>query len=271
MSIEVLPDMHLIRECGPDRQAFARSRNRRPVDWFREGREVHIPQNAYLLLGDEKTLLFDTLSPASGEVILARVAELLAGRGLDYLVVSHPDVPHAGNTPRILDEHPECELVAPAIGVNHELYHLEDAIQVGPGDRLDLGGHDLEFVEATFLDAPIHIWMRERGTETLFTVDWLGIPHMDDECTLFADELELSDEEWISRLIEFHGRVMFWFEYVNVDRVQAATRHIREELAPQRLAPAHGAFVREEADRILALMEPTVEAVATHGSVGALG
>lgn len=271
MTTEVSPHVYQIQECGPDRKTFARSRNRFPVDWYRNGREVHIPQNAYLLLGTEKTLLLDTLSPAGGETVLLEIAELLDGRPLDYLAVSHPDVPHAGNTPRILSEYPGCTLVAPAIGSNHALYHLEDALKVSPGDKLDLGGHRVRFLEATFLDAPIHLWMMEEKTRTLYTVDWLGIPHMDGECGLFGDQLALGRDEWISRLIEFHGRVMFWFEYVDVSRVVAEIDRIRGELAPRHLAPAHGAYIRKDAEDILEWMKPVVEAVSERGRVGALG
>lgn len=270
VTVEVLPGLYLIQECGPDRTGFAQSRNRFPVDWYREGREVHIPQNAYLFVGDE-TLLFDTLSPAARHWVVDAVDEVLEGRPLDYLVVSHPDVPHAGNAHRILRAHPDCTLVAPAVGVDHELYHLDDARKVGPGDGLDLGGHQVVFQEASFVDAPIHIWMMEQSTRTLLPVDWLGLPHMDGECGRFTDELGLDEDEWVSRLIEFHGRVMFWYEYVDVQKVHAEIDRIVRELDPRHLAPAHGLFVRREPKRFLEWMKPVVEAIVEHGSVGTLG
>lgn len=66
---------------------------------------MYIPQNAYLL-ADEEGLLFDTLSPASTETVLAELDRRLGDDGLDYLVPSHPDVPHAGNAVAILEDHP---------------------------------------------------------------------------------------------------------------------------------------------------------------------
>lgn len=271
MAEEVAPGIHMIQECGPDRHGFARDRNRRPVDWYEPGRAVHVPQNAYLLRGRERSLLFDTLSPAGEDQLLAELGELLGDDGLDYLVASHPDVPHAGNTVEVLRAHPGCILVAPAVGSTHALYHLEEAAKVGPGDTLELGGRRLRFHEAVFLDAPISVWMSEEETGTLFPVDWLGIPHLEGECGRPADELGLSEEEWISRLIEFHGRVMFWYEYVDVGRVHAQIDWIGEELAPRQLAPAHGAFVRRDVARVLDRMKPVVEAIVERGSIGALG
>lgn len=266
-----MPGVHMIQECGPNRTGFARSRNRHPVDWYEKGREVHVPQNAYLFRSRQESLLFDTLSPAGGDLLLKELQALLGDDGLDYLVLSHPDVPHAGNTMSVLRRYPQCTLVAPAIGCDHALYHLEDALKMAPGDALDVGDHRLRFHDATFLDASISIWMSEENTNTLLSVDWLGIPHMNGECGRFADELELGEDEWISRLLEFHGRVMFWYEFVNVPRVHAEIDRIVEEIAPRHLAPAHGLFVREESIRFLHWMKPVVEGIARRGAIGTLG
>jgi len=189
MHREFLPGMHWIQEPGPAREGIARAVADAGSAWYRPGRTLHISQSAFLLVGEE-SLLFDTLSPAASDQILADVSEILGERTLDYLVVSHPDVPHAGNTYRILAAHPGARLVAPALGDTHELYHLEDALLVAPGDELDLGGHRVRFVEATFLDAAMSIWMREENTRTLFPVDWLGFPLMDEEFLRCVDELE---------------------------------------------------------------------------------
>lgn len=271
MARECLPGLHLIQECGPDRTGFAEDRNRHPVDWYDAGRAVHVPQNAYLLHGSDATLLFDTLSPAARGQLLDELEALLEGDDLDYLVVSHPDVPHAGNALAVLRAHPGCTLVAPAFGSTHALYHLDGAEKVGPGDTLDLGGHRLRFHEAVFLDAPISIWMSEENTGTLFAVDWLGIPHLEGECGRLADELALDPREWISRLVEFHGRVMFWYEYVDLERVHQEIDRIAEQIAPRRLAPAHGAFTREDPAPMLRWMKTVVADIVERGSVGSLG
>lgn len=268
MAREFSPGMYCIQECGPDRKAFVRSRNTYPDDWYVEGQAVHIPQNAFLVRG-ERSLLYDTLSPAGGDQIEAEIEEILGDAPLDYLVVSHPDVPHAGNTLRILQAHPEATLVAPAVGDTHALYHLETAMKVAPGDRLELGGPTIVFREATFLDAPLSIWMMEERTRTLFSADWLGFPHMGDECGKFVDELER--EISLSRLIEFHGRVMFWYEYVDVEKTGAEIDRLIRTLAPKMVAPAHGLVIRENTPRYMEPMKDVVAAISERGRVGTLG
>lgn len=260
--------IHWIQECGPHRAQFVDSRNTWPEDWYRPGREVHIPQNAYLLTG-ERSLLLDTLSPAAGDLILRELDALLNGRDLDFLVVSHPDLPHAGNVPRLLEAYPDVTLVAPAIGDTHALYHLDGARMVEPGEEIDLGGPRARFHEATFLDAPLHLWMTERRSGTLFPVDWLGFPHLGGECLRFTDELEA--EVGLSRLIEFHGRVMFWHQYADAGKVQAEIDRLIRDLDPKAVASAHGLVVREEPRRLMEQMKEAAAYIARSGRVGVLG
>lgn len=264
---DVWPGIHWIQECGRHRAGIAAALLAKGVDWYADGRALHVPQNAYLLAGD-RTLLFDTLSPAAGDRVLAGLAEILGDRPLDYLAVSHPDVPHAGNVAGILRRYPDCRLVAPAAGETHALYHLDDAIHVGPDDEIDLGGLRVRFPEATFLDAALHTWMTEETSKTLFTVDWLGFPHLDGECLRCTDELDT--EICASRLEEFHGRVMFWFQYVDPARVEAATARLAETFAGYALAPAHGLPIRTSAARYYGLMNEVVRRVAATGRGGVL-
>lgn len=264
----IAPGIHLIQECGRHRGGIADAVLARGVDWYREGTELHVPQNAYLLAGEKETLLFDTLSPAASETVLGGLEDALDGRSLDYLLISHPDVPHAGNTARILRRYPACQLLAPRAGETHALYHLGEAKKVGPDDELDLGGLQLRFPEATFLDAAVHTWMTEETSRTLFTVDWLGFPHLGDECLKCVDELDV--EIGVSRLEEFHSRVMFWFQYVDPQKVQAATDALAVEFEGYGIAPAHGLPIREGSARYFALMNEVVQRVADAGRGGVL-
>jgi flavorubredoxin len=239
-----------------------------PHDWYREGREVHIPQNAYLFVG-EKSLLFDTLSPASSEQIVAELGEILGERPLDFLVVSHTDTPHAGNTFKIQRAYPQATLVAPRYGDAHELYHLENALKVGEGDAIDLGGFVLEFHEATFLDAPISVWMTEERTRMLLPVDWLGMPHMDGECLKCVDELdEVVD---VDRLLQFHGRVFFWLQYVNAPKTIAEIDRINRHFNPSIIAPSHGLVIRQDGLRYMEMMKHVVQVISDRGRIGVVG
>lgn len=265
MAREILPGVHWIQEPGPSRHGIARAVEEDGQGWYRPGASLHISQSAFLFTGDE-TLLFDTLSPASSKEILAELDACLDGRCLDYLVVSHPDVPHAGNTHRILHAHPDATLVAPAVGENHALYHLGAAHKVAPGDLLDLGGHRIRVLEATFLDAAMSIWLMEENAGLLLPVDWIGFPLMDGEFLRCEDELEAPVD--VDRLTEFHGRVMFWFQYVDVPKVQAEIDRLWRELRPRMLGPAHGVVIRRDPRRFFEAMKEVVARVSETGRSG---
>lgn len=264
MTREVQPGFFWLQECD-NREELVHKFSEGESDWYTAGREVHIPQNAWMFLG-EKSLLFDTLSPEAGHRVVELARAVLGDRDLDYLVVSHPDVPHAGNTMKILRAWPNATLVAPRFGDDHALYHLDGALKVGPGDTLDLGGFAMKFHEATFLDAAMSIWMTEETTKVLLPVDWLGFPHMDGECLKCVDEIDT--DITVSRLTEFAGRVMFWFQYVDVPRVQRDIDRLTDKFAGYTIAPSHGLVIRREFPRYMERMKRVVEYVAEHGRLG---
>lgn len=264
MAREILPGIHWIQECGRDRSEMFNLEGE-GVD---VGLEVHLPQNAYLFVGQE-TLLFDTLSPASKETIIEEVNAVLGERDLDYVMVSHPDVPHAGNTPALLRAYPDATVIAPEYGSGHELYRLDDAIHVSESDTIDLGEHIVEFHEATFPDAAVSVWMTEQTTGSLLPVDWLGFPHYDDECTECAEELDRDVGR--DRLVEFHGRVLFWYQYVDVAKTQAEINHLIEKFDPEAILPAHGLPIREDTTEHMRRVKDAVKHIDAEGRVGILG
>lgn len=262
---EIAPDFYWIQECGI-RDGGRIGRSVGPdTPWFTPGDEVHGGQNAYLF-ADDRSLLFDTLCPLSAARIVEVLQELLDGRGLDFLALSHPDVPHAGNTAAILEAYPDATLVAPRYGTGHELYRLGDARRVGEGDALDLGRYTVAFHEATFLDAAVHMWMTERRTDTLFTVDWLGYPHTDAECLRFGDEFDAPLTA--DRFRRFHEQVVPWLRFVDADKVAAEIDHLVARYDPSWLAPAHGNPIREHATEHLRTMTGVVRSIAGSGGAG---
>ena len=268
---EIASGIWWIQELGPERPGVSRTIAERGDPWYAAAPRapLHIPQNAYLLVGD-RTLLFDTLSPAATGHILSELGTLLGGRPLDYLVVSHPDVPHAGNTHAILRAHEGARLVAPRYGDTHALYHLGDCQLVGEGDEIDLGGGLVaQFHEATFLDAALSVWMSERSSGCLFPVDWLGAPIRPTEAVRFADELEGGFVE-SDRYYEFHARVMFWFQYVDTARVATEIERLWQRHRPRMLAPSHGPVVRSDTESVFRAMPEVVRRIRETGRTGVL-
>lgn len=237
-------------------------------DWYELGSQINIFDNAYLIHGED-TLLFDTLSPNSKDDIIEELHSVLGGDGLDYLVISHPENPHAGNTFAILEEYPEATLIGPNYSSRHEVYYLEDATKVDPGDVIDLGGYEVEFLEPAFPDHPVHIWMYERTTGTLFTVDWLGSIHLDTHRYKFDDEVDGGVS--MQQVTDFTSQALFWHNYVDPERLHAVIENLIEVYEPETVAPAHGFVYRDKPIEAMRRMKEVADTIAAEGrSRGAL-
>lgn len=256
---EVVPGIHFIQECigiPPAEDPTLPTL----IDWYEAGREIHLPQLAYLVEGDQ-TLLFDTLTPASRETVVGEVESILEDRSLDYLVVSHPEANHAGNVGTILEAYPSATLVAPGRSTHHDLFHLgHDSMLVDDGDSIDLGGPSVEFLDPIFYDHSMTTYMRETTTNTLFTVDFLGYEHMASECLSFADELETDVTE--RRLERFNSFAFTWLRYVDTDQTDAAIDDMIDSIDPDMIAPAHGQVIRENPTEYLRRMQEAIHEFA---------
>lgn len=194
------------------------------LKWLDDDEEAHGCQNAYLLNG-KQSLLFDTLTQPNGDEVIDLLDSILDGDDLDFLIVSHPEANHAGNTFTILEAHPEATLLVPGEaaghgdghGTEHELYHvatdtpnditeLENEIRhVGDGDTVDLGGYAVEFHRPFVADHAFTLWMTEQTTNTLFTVDWMGFLHQSSNCVSYVSELDR--EVTVEQVFRFHALV----------------------------------------------------------------
>ncbi len=257
---EIAGGVYLLRECVE----VAPKRGLDEQDWYEPGTPLHGTQATYLVRGDDETLLFDTMTPPAGDLIVDNLDELLGEESLDYLVVSHPEANHAGNTGRILDAHPEATLVVPERGAHHALFGLDgDVEHVGEGDSLDLGGKVVDFHEPTFYDHAMTVWMSERTTNTLFTVDFFGYQHMAGDCLKFADELDHPVAP--NQLDRFQGYAFFWLRFGDPDLAAAAVDDMMAEHDPDVIAPAHGNVIREDVDAEAEKMKDVLRGIAEQG------
>ena len=250
--------------------------------WLDADEEVHGCQNAYLL-ADDRSLLFDTLTQPNGDEVVDLLDELLDGDDLDYLVISHPEANHAGNTFTILDAYPDATLLVPGEaaghgaghGAEHELYHIAtdspDEVENVPneieyveaGDEIDLGEYTVEFRQPTFPDHSFTLWMSERTTNTLFTVDWLGFLHQSTNCVSYANELDRDVS--VEQVFRFHALAFPWLRFADVEEIEAAVDEVREIVDPDIVAPAHGLVMRDDPSEYMDLFTAAVAELSREG------
>lgn len=259
MPRKIGPDIYQIQQCI-DKPVMSEALREDPPNWYDSDQLVHVCNNAYIIDGDQ-TLLYDTVSPGAREQLIGALDEVVGSRGLDYVVPSHPEAPHAGNTNAVLERYPDATLLSSAYGRGEELYYLDRGRQVRAGETLDLGGYIVEFLEAAFPDTAFHIWLKEYTSNTLFTADWLGAPHLDSECLLFADELDSSLPP--DQIFEFQARALRWLQYCDPEMVNGAIDDLIETHQIEFICPAHGTVIRKNAAKYMENMKTVVELITT--------
>ncbi|MHB9287085.1 MBL fold metallo-hydrolase [Halobacteriales archaeon Cl-PHB] len=234
-------------------------------DWYEPGRDLRINDNAFLFRGTEETLLYDTLSPASTDRMVEELTDALGGETLDYLVVSHDEAPHAGNTFAILNEYPDAELLGSDRGSPAaELHHLEDATRVEYGHTIDLGGYVVDFIEPIFMDSPATAWIFERSTGWMCTVDSFGYPHYRSDSLKFEDEMETDLTE--QQMSQYNGRSLQWLKYTDPEKVRDQITHHLETYDVGVVAPSHGHPIREDVDKCIDICYESANRLSEEGT-----
>jgi flavorubredoxin len=205
---------------------------------------VHSALNTYLVLGSEKTLLVDTGHPALWPGFRAALEKALAGRPLDYVVPTHPEIPHAGSLSLLYERWPELTVAGDVR--DYFLYHPdvpEHAYRpVPPGGRIDLGDREFEILPALFKDLTNTVWGFDHGSRTLFPADGFAFFHWHTEqsCGMTAEEFGVvPDAEKYSVMTEIVSGV----ELLDLTEKIDAFRRMVEEYRPTAVAPAHGTVV----------------------------
>lgn len=115
--------------------------------------------NAYLIKA-EKTVLVDTVKEGFEDQLFEKLDALGVDK-LEYLVVNHIEMDHAGSVEAVLERYPEVRIVTNIRGKNglKEAYGIEhDTVVVKTGDKLEVGK------TLTFLETPLVHWPDSMAT-----------------------------------------------------------------------------------------------------------
>lgn len=135
-----------------------------------------VSYNSYLMV-DDKTVLVDTVDVCYSDVFLKKIADVLDGRPLDYLIVNHMEPDHAGSIRLLRQQYPEVKIVGNKKtfdmlegfhGINEGLHEVKE------GDRLDTGRHKLTFYMAPMVHWPEVMVTYDATDKILFSADAFG-------------------------------------------------------------------------------------------------
>lgn len=136
-----------------------------------------VSYNSYLIV-DEKSVLIDTIESGSDSSYIERIESLLCGRELDYLVINHMELDHAGEVECVVRRYPNVQIIG-----NSKTFKVLEAyygncctnlLEVCDGDTLELGAHTLKFVFTPWVHWPETMMTYEMNEQILFSGDAFG-------------------------------------------------------------------------------------------------
>ena len=152
-------------------------------DWDRTLFDAFIPlpngtsYNAYLVKGDQKTALIDTVDPAKTETLF-RNLEAIGVKHIDYIISNHAEQDHSGSIPMVLERFANAQLVTGKKGQDMLLPLLnipEKRIRiVEDRENISLGNKTLEFIFAPWVHWPETMFTYLKEDQILFSCDLFG-------------------------------------------------------------------------------------------------
>ncbi|AKB55257.1 MULTISPECIES: FprA family A-type flavoprotein [Methanosarcina] len=207
-------------------------------DWSRRMFDALVPlpqgtsYNAYLVKGEEKTALIDTVNPGFEEEFEEKINLVSSLEKLDYLIMNHAEPDHASAIRFIMDRTPDSVLVTTERGVKMaSLYHdlPDDRVKVvADGNTIDLGGKNLHFIEAPWLHWPETMFTYLPEGRVLFPCDFFGAHTAQG---VYDEDLE----ELIPLAKSYYGEIMMPFGKMGAKALEKI-----KDLDIAIIAPSHG-------------------------------
>ena len=235
------------------------------VRWVRACHEVngeHEHVSVYLVDAPEGEVLLDTGSyhdeAAIADAVAAEAGDLAA------IVLSHSDLPHAGNVAALRERFGDVELVASSGAPAAQ--GLSDAVQCPVGGSMGVAGREFAFLDPPLADRSHSTWIVERGTGVLFTADGFGARHPPGHCDWTSAEFE--DGVPRQAIREYHENALVWLSYVDPPRLRAALERVFDRADPSWVAPVHGHPIAPgDRERFLDRLETAAAGIAADADV----
>ncbi len=200
------------------------------------------------LLKDQKTALLDTVDAKFLGDYLDALERNLAGRKLDYLIISHMEPDHAGCIEALFKKYPELKLVG-----NHktrtlieQFFHLDvndRYVNVNDRDHLNLGVNHLVFYFAPMVHWPEVMLTYCPEQQILFSADAFGSFGAYTE--LYLDEVSNFDD-YLANMRRYYANI--------VGKYGSFVQKLLKNLAPLPIRfvyPLHGLFIRANLPQII--------------------
>ena len=190
--------------------------------------------NAYLIIGNKKTALLDTVDPEKKDVLFKNL-EYLGIEKIDYVVSHHAEQDHSGAIPDVLKRYPMAKVVTnkKCKGFLQDLLHIEEDrfIIINDGDTLSLGDKTLKFIFTPWVHWPETMASYLVEDKIMFTCDFFG-SHYASSSIFVKDEAKVIEDAK-----RYYAEIMMPFRTQikkNIEKIEQFDIDI--------IAPSHGSL-----------------------------
>ncbi len=209
--------------------------------------------NAYLVRGDDKSALVETVKDGFCESYFASIEKIMPISDIDYLIINHTEPDHAGTIANLLNKNPDIQVLGSNSAIqfaSHIINRPFNGTAVKKGDSIDLGGRRLSFHPMPNLHWPDTMFTHDSLSGALFTCDFLGA-HFAWPEMLYSCMSQTEKEAYEKGIVSYYHDIMSPFAQPFVTNGIKACR----ELAPSAILTGHGAVLDENLDNFYELYE----------------
>lgn len=244
------------------------------IDWDRRLFDELIPlpegtsYNAYLIKGQKKTALIDTVDPTKEDDLLDNLDDLRIEH-LDYIVVNHAEQDHSGAIPLMLELFPEAKVVTnekcKKMLMEHLLVAEDRIITVKDKDTLSLGGKTLRFIFTPWVHWPETMLTYLEEDKILFSCDLFGA-HLAESNLWVDDESKVyfaAKRYYAEIMMPFRRNIKKHLERLKKLEIKTiAPSHGQIYSNPEFILSAYREWISDEVEN-----EVIIPYVSMHGSV----
>ncbi|HOK05102.1 MAG TPA: FprA family A-type flavoprotein, partial [Victivallales bacterium] len=190
--------------------------------------------NAYLILA-EKNVLVDTVKLPFFDEMLARISSIIAPSEIDYIISNHSEMDHSGALIKTAEIIKPEKVFCSKNGAEALKKHLNPNFEltvVKTGDKIDLGGKTVSFIETRMLHWPDSMFTYLHEDRILFSQDAFGMHLASSE--RFYDKidnyiLETEAEKYYANILLPYSdlilKLLSQISSLNIDIKMIATDH----------------------------------------------
>ena len=202
--------------------------------------------NAYLIK-EQKTALIDTVwKPFSKEYVNNLEKEIDLNQ-IDFIIANHAEMDHSGALPLLMEKIPDKQIYCTANGIKSLKGHYHKDWNFHPvktGDKIDLGGKELIFIEAPMLHWPDSMMCYLTKDNILFSNDAFG-QHYASEY-MFNDLVDQS--ELFNECIKYYANILTPFSKLIVKKIKEV---LELKLPVDIICTSHGVIWRDNPTQII--------------------